>query len=338
MVTFNNNVSINFVVNQRKLLLTAALGSLMNMSIEEINFIMSLLGNLGIGALVGGGVVFLLIKSFIPSYLSEKGKNLATKEDIATITDKVESVKTDYAKVLEEIRNNNQLKLAEIEREKNIKKEVFLGAVEALTKTQITIVNLSNIEIPEQQISVDIVNNSGAIAKIDIVGSESTVKAVTTIMAAIGTAILELMLERNSLVIRKNKITLLETYQQKETSEINRYISIMTNINLEGIKDERLWAKVNDNIEFHTQQRDKYSKEIDELWIIQNTEHFEFTKKCMDRHFEISALLPDAVLSIREELNLEISDEAYLDIFNNNIEVGKQVFSNFIDKLSKKIA
>lgn len=305
---------------------------------EEIKFIMSLFGSLGIGALVGGGIVFLLIKSFIPSYLSEKGKNLATKEDIATITDKVESVKTDYAKVLEEIRSNNQLKLAEIEREKNIKKEVFLEAVEALTKTQNTIASLSNLEIPEQQISKDIVNNSGTIAKIDIVGSESTVKAVTTIMAAIGTAVLELMLERSALMIRKNEITLLETYRQKESDEINHYISIMTNINLEGIIDERLWARVNDNLEFHSKQREKYAKEIDELWIIQNKEHLEFTKKCMDRHFEVTLLLPDAVLSVREELNLKISDEAYLDIFNNSIEVGKQVFSNFFDKLSEKQA
>ncbi len=39
-----------------------------------------------------GGVV-LLMKYFLPSYLDEKGKNIATKEDIAEITEKVERVK-----------------------------------------------------------------------------------------------------------------------------------------------------------------------------------------------------------------------------------------------------
>ncbi|MDZ7805468.1 hypothetical protein [Thiohalophilus sp.] len=94
----------------------------------------ALLGSLGVGAVLGGGLIFLIIKSYIPSYLSEKGKNLATKEDVAEITNKVESVKTEYAQIIEEIRSNNQLKLAEIEREKTIRKEVYLEATEALTR------------------------------------------------------------------------------------------------------------------------------------------------------------------------------------------------------------
>lgn len=43
---------------------------------------------------VGG----FLIERFLPSYFSEKGKNLATKEDIKGITDKIESVRADYAR------------------------------------------------------------------------------------------------------------------------------------------------------------------------------------------------------------------------------------------------
>ena len=38
---------------------------------------------------------------YLSSYLTEKGKNLATKEDIATITNEVETVKTQHAKDLE---------------------------------------------------------------------------------------------------------------------------------------------------------------------------------------------------------------------------------------------
>ncbi len=55
----------------------------------------------------------------------------------------------------------------------------------------------------------------------------------------------------------------------------------------------------------------------------------------MDRFFEITTLLPDAVLSIRKELDLNISDEAYLDIFNKNIEQGKKVFGDFYENISK---
>ncbi len=46
-----------------------------------------------VSAMVGAFIAGLLFKLFLPSYLSEKGKNLATKEDIREITVKIESVK-----------------------------------------------------------------------------------------------------------------------------------------------------------------------------------------------------------------------------------------------------
>ena len=63
----------------------------------------------------------------LPSYLSEKGKNLATKEDIAAITRQVEGVKEFYstrlkalehqnALVLEQLKAQQQLRLAAVER------------------------------------------------------------------------------------------------------------------------------------------------------------------------------------------------------------------------------
>ncbi len=48
-----------------------------------------------------GGLVTLLIKNYLPSYAREKGKNLATKEDIECITQKIESIKVEYSKQIE---------------------------------------------------------------------------------------------------------------------------------------------------------------------------------------------------------------------------------------------
>jgi hypothetical protein len=46
-------------------------------------------------------VVLVLLGSFVGSYVRMKGKDLATKEDIEQITNKVESIKSEYAKQLE---------------------------------------------------------------------------------------------------------------------------------------------------------------------------------------------------------------------------------------------
>lgn len=303
------------------------------MSLEQLEQLAIIIIRYGFEAVVAGLVLFLLIKYFLPSYFSEKGKNLATKEDIEEITDKVESVRADYAHMLEELRSNNQQKLAAIEREKSIKKEVYLQAVEAITRTQNIVTSFSNLQLSEEKITSGMVNDSGIIAKVQIVGTEETVKSVTEFMAAIGSATLDLMLERSTLINRKNSIETLEKLRVKSANEVERYISIMKNVNLEGNKDPALWDTINKNIDFDQAQELKYSNEIDELWKIQKQEHIVFIRKCMARFFEISELLPHAVISVRKELDLEIPVEAYLDIVNNNIEKSKKVFENFLTKI-----
>ena len=302
-----------------------------SISLEIVKYI---LATFGVGASIGAIILFIILKYFFPSYISEKGKNLATKEDIEAITDIAESVKMDYSKVLEELRSNNQLRLAEIEREKSIKREVYLQAVEAVNRTHNTVALLANLDLDEEKISSEMISDGGVIAKIQIVGSEETVKAVTKFMAAIGAANLELMLERNKLVQRKGEIAILESYRAKAEDEISRYLEIMKNINLGGTSDQQLWNVVTQNIEFEKSERENYAKKITNLWEVQNKEHLIFSKKCLKKYFEISDLLPDAVLSVRNELGLKISNEAYLEIYQDSIEFGKRVYDEFMNKLA----
>lgn len=56
--------------------------------------------------LIGLAAAALFAKSYFPSYLSEKGKNLATKEDIGAITRQVEGIKLENAGQLERIRSS----------------------------------------------------------------------------------------------------------------------------------------------------------------------------------------------------------------------------------------
>jgi len=60
--------------------------------------------------LVAYGICILFWKSYFPKYLEEKGKNLATKEDIGAITHEVESVKAEILKSLSIDQTKYQLK------------------------------------------------------------------------------------------------------------------------------------------------------------------------------------------------------------------------------------
>jgi hypothetical protein len=64
---------------------------------NEFVIVLQILILLGIGSLY-------LFKKYLFSYSSEKGKNLATKEDIEEITRKIESVKSEYLIELETVK------------------------------------------------------------------------------------------------------------------------------------------------------------------------------------------------------------------------------------------
>ena len=56
----------------------------------------------------------------------------------------------------------------------------------------------------------------------------------------------------------------------------------------------------------------------------------------MDKFFEISALLPELVLSVRKELNMDIDEDDYLEITNKNIETGKNIFNAFLENVANE--
>ena len=95
------------------------------MTPEELAALKAMLTGFGVGALLAGGVAYLAVKHFLPSYLSEKGKNLATREDIEEITRKVEGVRTQYLSLVEELKARHQLRMAAVDRRLQAHQEAF---------------------------------------------------------------------------------------------------------------------------------------------------------------------------------------------------------------------
>ncbi|MFB3239461.1 hypothetical protein Q7C15_11830 [Aeromonas salmonicida] len=303
------------------------------MSYLDFEKFTSLIGSFSFGMILGCGVIYFFIKSFLPSYLTEKAKNLASKEDIELITEKVESVKSDYAHLLEEVRSNYQLKFAAIEREKSTKKEVYMEAIEAITRSQNIIPSFCNLNLSEEQITSSLSSDAGKIAKVQVVGDKETVKAVTAYMAEIGIATLDLMLKRSALIERRYSIQAHELLRDKSQGEIERYIGVMKNMNLQGHMEPSLWEIVNRSLEFEREQCDKFQGKLDLLFSEQNKAHLEFTRESMDRFFNICESLPSAVLAIRKELDLDILSEDYLNIIKEDVRKGREVFMAFLNRL-----
>lgn len=95
------------------------------MTIDELKDLLTYAGAFGIGGVVFLGVAWLFLKSYLPSYFSKKAENLATREDIAAITHEIESVKTQYAVLIEESKAKHQLRMAALDRRLQAHQEAF---------------------------------------------------------------------------------------------------------------------------------------------------------------------------------------------------------------------
>lgn len=65
-----------------------------------------------VGIIIAFLIVSLFLRDFLPSYFREKGKNLATQDDIAKITEKIEEVKIQYTTSVEKIKAELQLMIS----------------------------------------------------------------------------------------------------------------------------------------------------------------------------------------------------------------------------------
>lgn len=81
----------------------------------------------------------LWVKNYLPTYFNEKAKNLAQKEDIATITNLVEQVRASYTSELEKLRNRLQtdlesfkFDLQKVSEAETKKREVYQEMVKAM--------------------------------------------------------------------------------------------------------------------------------------------------------------------------------------------------------------
>lgn len=87
-------------------------------------------------AVIGGAITGLT------AYLAEKGKNLATKEDIAKITREVEEVRDQFIRGVEDLKAHHQLRMVAAERRLQVHQEAYThwqnlqSAVIQLTKPQ----------------------------------------------------------------------------------------------------------------------------------------------------------------------------------------------------------
>ncbi len=202
--------------------------------------------------LLGLVIIYFTTKNLLPSYFGEKGKNLATKQDISQITKLVESVKHDFNIETEKLKSKLNIQVGLIAEERNAIidfNEKYYKWLNILIDSEFGYIDIdSNIEL-------DLYNRKVNQYYIEMCNSESKLNLFATNSELIDSG-LKLKIETMKVLSSVLHKTLIKVKFNNKSNELNENYKDLDNYFQQNAKlsDER--SEIFQN--FHKEKNEKY--------------------------------------------------------------------------------
>jgi hypothetical protein len=199
----------------------------------------------------------------------------------------------------------------DLERKMSLRRDVFLEAAAALTHTNALVGRAANVDLDQNAIADEFANDLATVSKVHIVANDDTIEAVMTYVNELGPAFMEMTRRRVPLAIRKRMIDTHVALMNKASADRERFIAIMQQYNLQGVRDKEKWDAVNVQAQYASEQFDSQRKNVDQLGIDQTKGQLEISERVMELAVRITRLLPDAVIAVRNEMRMPLDTIRY---------------------------
>lgn len=213
--------------------------------------------------------------------------------------------------------------LKAIEREMALKKDVYLAAAEAISAGISVLGNFANFEMHDEAVTKPYAEKSSAIAKVHVIGSFDTIKALNNLTNELSSFYFTLFAERARLSKDKVDRDLLLKNIEYCGRQRDGALEMMKQFNIDGMKDSERWRAIQNNYEFEFNEIQKLVVQHGELSKRFSQKQLIFMKQCVEFAQKASALVPPLLLAVRKELDLPLDEKAYREAVNEGI--GKQL-------------
>jgi hypothetical protein len=202
-----------------------------------------------------------------------------------------------------------------VEREMALKRDVYLPAVEAITRAHALLGRLTDVNVDQVEIGAQLTADLATISKVQLIGSDTTIQALMAFMKVLMPAFMEMVVQRAPLMVRKHSIALCQTYMDAALAENRRLVQLMKELNISGNTDraamERLTRQGQQELEFFHAR----AKEQKELTDQNNVALFALIERLAELMGPITATIPDALISARRDLDLPLDEAGYRKSF-----------------------
>ena len=220
------------------------------------------------------------------------------------------------------------------EREMSFRKEVFVSAAEALVRAVNNLSKFSDLSVPQKDLSAAISESLPILAKVNLVASEDTVRALAALMGEMSGAFLHLSHQRLALEALQENMKIKTDQMGGFAKTRDAMLELMRHQNIEGLKDDRRFQTVEENFRFESERVNATIQEIQGLDNERRLKHVAFAKDCLIQNARVSNLFPPLLIAARKELELSVSLDRYTEILNDARRKAEAHANEYLEQIS----
>ena len=222
--------------------------------------------------------------------------------------------------------HNRRLKRSELdhdatqrdrEREMTLRRDVFLPAVEAAFEMQFSVGALANLELPVGAVTQRFQASNASFAKVAAIGAQETVTACQLLSNGLGSAFLDLSLQRAALQNYQNRLADLDRYITIHEGLRDSWIKVQQDLVAKGEKNSEIWRAAGGHFTQHVNEMGKALAERGKIIRERELKLIEANEVLIRQLDALSPLFPPALFAMRRELQLPLDEAAFLERYTN---------------------
>jgi hypothetical protein len=227
----------------------------------------------------------------------------------------------------------NDLRLR-VEREMTFRKETYAVAAEAISVSMNALAKFSDLSFSLKEISATYLDKSPALAKVNLVAGEDTLRALANFGTEFAGAFLRLAQQRMALGVLQEqiagKVALLRGFEKTRDA----MIELMRHHNIDGVQDSRRFEAIQTNYEFEAGRIATTNQELQQMISELSAKHIPFARECFVEGARVNRLTIPLLVAARMELDLSVTKERYAEIFNQALSKHGGQLDEFIENIA----
>lgn len=195
-----------------------------------------------------------------------------------------------------------------IDRMKDLRKEIYLSAVEEITKASCYFASIPNLELKNIDVSGDLQGLYVAAAKLSLVAPPQTQYAVDALGVEYAKLTFKIIAKIPPMRELKAVVGMNEAFYEQSMDEVKRVLSTMTKYNESAQDDELVYQGLQNAFKFFSEQAELYTGKRSDAQLEYNELSSNFSMGLMVDMKPLAELQTKVIIAIRKDLGVETNE------------------------------